>query len=438
MRGRPSDIRLLVLDVDGVLTDGRLYYSDSGWEAKAFNAHDGQGIKLLRGRGIKTAIISGRSSEAVRRRAEELGIDEVRLGVKDKLSTLGEILTKYGISPQQAAYIGDDVGDLEVMKSVGFPVAVANAHESVKRVAAYVTKRNGGDGAVREICDMLIYADEANEGNVNAVRIGDIRIGGGASLALIAGPCVIESRDHSLKMAEAIRSVAERIGIPFIFKSSYDKANRSSIRSYRGPGLDEGLRILDEVRRHVGVPVLSDVHCVRQIPAAAEVLDVIQIPAFLCRQTDLLIEAGKTGKPINVKKGQFLSPWEMRNVVEKILSTGNDRILLTERGTSFGYNNLVVDMRSLPIMRSLGYPVVFDATHSVQLPGGAGTRSGGQREFVPYLARAAVAAGVDALFMEVHDSPDEALCDGPNMIDLKTLERVLIQVIQIDRVVKYA
>ncbi len=263
------------------------------------------------------------------------------------------------------------------------------------------------------------------------VRVGEIRIGGGRPLVLIGGPCAIESEKHALMTAERLAGIAREQGVPFIYKSSYDKANRSSVHGYRGPGLVEGLRILRKVRDTLGVPVLSDVHQVREVDPAAEVLDAIQIPAFLCRQTDLVLAAAATGKPVNVKKGQFLAPRDMQNVVDKILSRGNGAILLTERGTSFGYHNLVVDMRGLADMRALGYPVVFDATHSVQLPGGAGDRSGGERKYVPGLARAAVAFGVDALFMEMHEDPDRTLpdgrplSDGPNMLRIDDLPRLL-------------
>ena len=263
------------------------------------------------------------------------------------------------------------------------------------------------------------------------VRIGGVRIGGGQPLALIGGPCAIESEKHALMTAERIAAIAAARGVPFIYKSSYDKANRSSITGYRGPGLAEGLRILRKVRDTVGVPVLSDVHQVSEVGPAAEILDILQIPAFLCRQTDLILAAARTGRPVNVKKGQFLAPADMKNVVDKILSVGNRSILLTERGTSFGYQNLVVDMRGLPDMRALGCPVVFDATHSVQLPGGAGDRSGGERKYVPALARAAVAVGIDALFMEMHEDPDRTLpdgrplSDGPNMLRIDDLPRLL-------------
>ena len=265
------------------------------------------------------------------------------------------------------------------------------------------------------------------------IRIGELRLGGGAPLLLVAGPCVIESEEHLLRTGEAIKAVCDGEGVPLILKSSYDKANRSSDRSFRGPGLREGLRILQRVKEKLSVPVLSDVHEVDQVSAAADVLDIIQIPAFLCRQTDLLVAAAKTDKPVNVKKGQFLSPWDARNIVEKLRSAGSERIVLTERGTSFGYNNLVVDLRSLPVMRSLGYPVLFDATHSLQLPGGAGHASSGQAEFIPYLARAAVAAGVDGLFMEVHPDPANAPSDGSNMLPLDALQGLLRQLVDIGR-----
>ncbi len=268
------------------------------------------------------------------------------------------------------------------------------------------------------------------------VTIGSITIGEGHPLALIAGPCAIEGEHFMLDVAARLRDITAKAGIPFIFKSSYDKANRTSIRSYRGPGLNEGLAILQKIKETVGVPVLSDVHAVEEVEAAAKVLDILQIPAFLCRQTDLVVAAARTGKPVNVKKGQFLAPWDAKNIVEKVRSAGNEQTLLTERGVSFGYNNLVADMRSLVVMRSFGVPVVFDATHSVQLPGGAGTASAGEREFVPYLARAAVATGCDALFMEIHPDPDRAPSDGPNMLRLEDLPALLSQVIQIDRIVR--
>jgi 2-dehydro-3-deoxyphosphooctonate aldolase (KDO 8-P synthase) len=271
---------------------------------------------------------------------------------------------------------------------------------------------------------------------MHPVSVGSISIGDGHPLVLIGGPCATEGEAFMLDVAARLRDITAKAGVPFIFKSSYDKANRTSIRSYRGPGLSEGLEILQKIKDVVGVPVLSDVHAVEEVEPAAAVLDVLQIPAFLCRQTDLVVAAAQTGKPVNVKKGQFLAPWDAKNIVEKVRSVGNDQVLLTERGASFGYNYLVSDMRSLVVMRSFDVPVVFDATHSVQLPGGAGTASGGQREFVPHLARAAVATGCDALFMEIHPDPDHAPSDGPNMLRLDDLPALLAQVTQIDRIVR--
>lgn len=271
---------------------------------------------------------------------------------------------------------------------------------------------------------------------MNTVKIGNITVGGQNPIALIAGPCVIEDPQRTLKIGQSIKAIADRLGVPYIFKASFDKANRSSHSSFRGPGLEKGLAILKHIKETLKVPVLSDIHCSNQIEAAAAVLDILQIPAFLSRQTDLLHQAALTGKVVNVKKGQFLAPNDMKNVINKLREAGNENILLTERGASFGYNNLVADMRGLPIMRSMGYPVVFDATHCVQLPGGAGTSSAGQREFVPYLTRAAVATGIDVLFMEVHDNPEEALSDGPNMLYVDQLEDLLKDVIAIDNVVK--
>ncbi len=260
---------------------------------------------------------------------------------------------------------------------------------------------------------------------MNIVSIGDYKVGDGKKLLLMAGPCVLEGYDRSLAIGKSVKAIAEKLGINYVFKASYDKANRSSYKSFRGPGLQEGLEILSAIKKELQVPVVSDVHEVSQIDSAAQVLDVLQIPAFLCRQTDLVYAAAQTGRTVNVKKGQFLAPWDMKNVVDKILEANNQNIMLTERGASFGYNTLVTDMRGLVIMRELGYPVVMDATHSVQIPGGKGTSSGGQSQYVPHMARAAMAVGADALFLEVHDNPDEALSDGPNMVRLDQLEDLL-------------
>ncbi|MBI4654862.1 MAG: 3-deoxy-8-phosphooctulonate synthase [Nitrospirae bacterium] len=268
------------------------------------------------------------------------------------------------------------------------------------------------------------------------IKIGEVSIGGKSPLVFIAGPCVIETEKLTLKIAERLKKLSDTLNVPLIFKSSYDKANRTSVKSYRGPGLKEGLRILEKVKKTTGMPVLSDIHSVEEISQAAEVLDVLQIPAFLCRQTDLIIASAKTGKPVNIKKGQFLSPWDVKNVIDKLLSTGNNNIIITERGTSFGYNNLVVDFRGLPIIRSYGYPVIFDVTHSLQLPGGQGSSSGGQIEFAEPLARAAVAVDVDGLFLEVHLEPDKALCDGPNMLSMDKLTSLIQKVIGISKVVR--
>jgi len=268
------------------------------------------------------------------------------------------------------------------------------------------------------------------------ITLGNLRIGRGAPLGVIAGPCVIESKESALRHAAALKEKADRVGVAYIFKSSYDKANRSSLGSFRGPGLEKGLEILAAVKDKIGVPILTDVHEIDQVGAVKEVADVLQIPAFLCRQTDFVLAVAKSGRVVNIKKGQFLAPWDMRNIVEKISSTGNDKILLTERGASFGYNNLVSDMRSLVVLRELGYPVVFDATHSLQLPGGLGHASGGERKYIPALARAGVAAGVDVLFMEVHEDPDHAKSDGPNSLNLKDFEGLLQIVKEIDALVK--
>ena len=278
--------------------------------------------------------------------------------------------------------------------------------------------------------------DDAIHPTCRHVAVGSFEIGNDLPLVMIAGPCVLESRAHALEMSQALKEIAERLGIGLIYKTSFDKANRTSIDSPRGVGLDEALPILAEVREHVGLPVLTDVHAPEQCAVVAEAVDVLQIPAFLCRQTDLLVAAARTGKPINVKKGQFLAPWDMANVVEKIRRAGNDSVMVCERCASFGYNTLVSDLRALPILARTGCPVVFDATHSVQQPGGQGSTSGGQREFVPLLARAAVAAGVAAVFVETHQDPDNAPSDGPNMIPLNELPGLIATLIEFDRLAK--
>jgi 2-dehydro-3-deoxyphosphooctonate aldolase (KDO 8-P synthase) len=270
----------------------------------------------------------------------------------------------------------------------------------------------------------------SNPGNQEPILVGP-----GQPFLFIAGPCVLESEALAREVAAALKEIAGRLSISFVFKSSFDKANRTSLDSYRGPGMDEGLEILADIRRDYNVPVISDIHETRQVKRASAVLDVLQIPAFLCRQTDLLVAAAKSKKAINLKKGQFVSPWDMANAVNKIRASGNKNLMLCERGFALGYNNLVVDMRALPVMRSLGCPVIFDATHSVQLPGGSGGSSGGQREFIPPLARAAVAAGLDGIFMEVHPRPEKALCDGPNSMPLELVEPLLQKLLKIHAVV---
>lgn len=265
------------------------------------------------------------------------------------------------------------------------------------------------------------------------VVAGNVKIGGGNPVVLIAGPCVIESETSVLRHAKALKAIADKLSMPFIFKASYDKANRTSIHSYRGPGLKKGLKILKKIKDLLGLPILSDVHCVEDVGEVAKVLDIIQIPAFLSRQTDLIVASANTGKAVNIKKGQFLAPWDMVHAIKKIESTGNHKIILTERGVSFGYNNLVSDFRSLLIMKDFGYPVVYDATHSVQMPGGKGDKSGGERKFIPYLSMAAVTCGADAIFMEVHENPDKAPSDGPNMIKLSELEKMLLGLRRVER-----
>ncbi len=271
---------------------------------------------------------------------------------------------------------------------------------------------------------------------VKSITIQDIKIGGGSPFVLIAGPCVVEDRDLTLSIARELKAMTTLLGVPLIFKASYDKANRTSLGSYRGPGMEKALDILANVKRETGLPLLTDVHAVTEIRPAAAVVDVLQIPALLCRQTDLVVGAASTGKIVNIKKGQFLAPWDVEHIIDKALSIGKGNIMITERGASFGYNNLVVDFRGIPLMRDAGHPVVFDATHSVQLPGGRGSASGGDREMAGCLARAAVAVGVDGLFFEVHPNPEEALCDGPNSLRLDTLPGLLEELQKIDEVIK--
>lgn len=274
-----------------------------------------------------------------------------------------------------------------------------------------------------------------NTVSIHPTPVGPISVGPGAPLLLLAGPCVLESGELAWEIAREMKAICSRLGISYVFKASFDKANRTSLSSFRGPGAEKGLRILGRLREEIGVPVVSDIHEPNQAEMAAEYLDILQIPAFLCRQTDLLVAAAKTGKVVNVKKGQFVSPWDMENAVNKLRGAGTEKILLTERGASFGYNNLVVDMRSLAVMRSFGYPVVYDATHSVQLPGGAGGSSGGQREFIAPLSRAAMAVGIDGLFIEVHPDPAKALCDGPNSLPLDAVEPLLRQLLTVRQAV---
>jgi 2-dehydro-3-deoxyphosphooctonate aldolase (KDO 8-P synthase) len=263
---------------------------------------------------------------------------------------------------------------------------------------------------------------------MDKVRVGEILIGKGNPLVLIAGPCVIENEEMAFMTAIKLKEICDRLKLPFIFKSSYDKANRTSLSSFRGPGMEKGLRILNDIKKRFSIPVISDVHSVEEVKAASQILDVLQIPAFLCRQTDLVLSCSRTGKPVNIKKGQFLSPWDVKNVIEKFVSTGNHHLMITDRGTSFGYNNLVVDFRGFPVIRSFGYPMLFDVTHSLQLPGGEGSQTGGQREFAAPLARAAAAAGVDGLFIEVHPNPSRALSDSATMLPLDEMEALLNQV----------
>lgn len=271
---------------------------------------------------------------------------------------------------------------------------------------------------------------------VREILVGKIKIGGENPFVLIAGPCVIESELSALRHAKALKALTSRLGIPFIYKSSFDKANRTSLDSFRGPGLTKGLAILKRIKKELGLAVLSDVHCKADIKEASKVLDIIQIPAFLSRQTDLILAAAKSGKCVNIKKGQFLAPWDMKNVINKIEWTGNRNIILTERGVTFGYNNLVSDFRSILIMKEFGYPVIYDATHSVQMPGGLGNKSGGERRFIPYLAASAIACGANGIFLEVHEDPDNSLSDGPNMVRLKDLESILLKLKKIEKAAK--
>lgn len=268
------------------------------------------------------------------------------------------------------------------------------------------------------------------------IKIKNVTIGGKSPIALIAGPCVIESEKSAIRHAEYLKALTKKLDIPFIYKTSFDKANRTSIKSYRGPGVKKGINILKKIKEELEIPVISDIHAREEISKVRDVLDVIQIPAFLSRQTDIIIEVALTGKPINIKKGQFLAPWDIKHIIEKVESVKNKNILITERGTSFGYNRLVSDFRSIPIMRKLGYPVIFDATHSVQSPGGMGNKSGGERHFVESLALAAIVCGADAIFIEVHEDPESALSDGPNMLPLKSLENFIKKIKKIEKAAK--
>ncbi len=424
--------RALIFDVDGVMTDGRLFLGSGAEPRAAFHARDGTAIARLRQAGVRLAVLSGRDGSGLRGRFERLGIPDVRLGVKDKVTVLGELLAGWGLAASDVAMVGDDHIDVGAMRLVGFAIAPADAAPAVRAVAHWVTKACGGRGVLAEIADAWLAVDSAGP----AVHVGDLRLSDDGALTLLAGLNVLETRDETLRVAAELQRAARTVGLGMVFKASFDKANRSAGRSFRGPGLELGLQWLAEVKRELGLPILTDVHSPEQCRAVAEVADLVQIPAFLVRQTDLVSAAAKTGRPLHLKKMQMMAPSEMRSVVDKAVEAGAEGVVLCERGTSFGYGNLVVDPLSFPQLAAFGWPVSFDVTHALQTPGSLGGATGGRGQWVEPLAMSAVAIGIAALFVEVHPDPARAPCDGGSALPLDRAEGLFRAVADLDSFVK--
>ena len=461
-RTRASRIRALLFDVDGVLTDGGLPYGTGGMEMKRFNVQDGVAVQQAQQAGLLTGVITGRDDEAVRRRSTELKLDFTAFGCADKLEAYRTFKRRFTLSDDEIAFVGDDVPDLPVLRRCGLACAPADAHATVRSQAVLVTRRPGGSGALREVADFILASQTERESPAASdsekpptradapyptplphepsrdVRIAPhVVLSNDRPFVLLAGMNVLESRDLAFRVAETLLRATEALGIAFVFKASFDKANRSSIDSYRGPGLEQGLELLQQIKQHFDVPILTDIHEHTQAETVAEVVDVLQIPAFLCRQTDLLAAACRTGRPLHIKKMQMMAPHEMGNVLKKCEALGNDQLMICERGTSFGYGNLVVDPLAFPQLKTFGYPVTFDVTHALQMPGALGASTGGRGSYVESLALAGMSQGIAGLFLECHPDPAQARCDGPCALPLDQVQPVLQHLKALDDLVKH-
>ena len=457
-RTRASRIRALLFDVDGVLTDGGLLYGEGGQELKRFNVQDGIAVRQAQQAGLLTGVITGRDGEAVRRRSAELDLDFTAFGCADKLEAYRDFKQRFALADDEIAFVGDDAPDLAVLERCGLACAPADAHAAARSTAALVTRRKGGSGALREVADFILAAQTRPEPSdpeppsADALpptpnRLPDepgrdvhvapnVVLSNERPFALLAGMNVLESRDLAFRVAETLVRATEALGVAYVFKASFDKANRSSIDSYRGPGLDEGLALLQQIKQHFGVPILTDIHEPTQAEPVAEVADVLQIPAFLVRQTDLLTAACQTGRPLHIKKMQMMAPHEMGNVLRKCEALGHDQLIVCERGTSFGYGNLVVDPLSFPQLKAFGYPVTFDVTHALQMPGALGASTGGRGAYVENLALAGMSQGLAGLFLECHPDPAQAKCDGPCALPLDQVQPLLQRLKALDDLVK--
>ena len=457
-RTRARRIRALLFDVDGVLTDGGLLYGEGGLEMKRFNVQDGIAVRQAQQAGLLTGVITGRDGEAVRRRSDELDLDFAAFGCADKLDAYRTFKNRFSLNDDEIAFVGDDVPDLPVLTRCGLPCAPTDAHTAAHAQAILVTRKPGGSGALREIADFIL-ASQAEPDTATAPvsstkkslslpqNLPDetqrdvcitprVALSNDRPFVLIAGMNVLESRDLAFEVVEALVRATEALDVPYVFKASFDKANRSSIDSFRGPGIDEGLGLLQQIKNHFGVPVLTDIHEPAQAAPVAEVADVLQIPAFLARQTNLLAAACRTGRPLHIKKMQMMAPHEMGNVLKKCETLGNDQLILCERGTSFGYGNLVVDPLAFPQLKTFGYPVTFDVTHALQMPGALGEATGGRGAYVESLARAGLSQGIAGLFLECHPDPAQAKCDGPCALPLRQIQPTLHHLKALDDLVK--
>jgi 2-dehydro-3-deoxyphosphooctonate aldolase (KDO 8-P synthase) len=419
-----------LFDVDGVMTDGRLLIGADGEPRALFHARDGTALQRLSAAGVRLAVVSGRDGAALRGRFERLGVDVVRLGVRNKGVVLDELLDRWSLAASDVAMVGDDHIDLPVLRRVGLAVAPADAPEAVRRACHLVTTAPGGRGVLSELADRWLAAEPVG------VRVGDVVLAQRGRLALLAGLNVLETRDGALRAASRLAGAARAAGLPLVFKASYDKANRSAGTSFRGPGLQTGLRWLSDVRDATGLPLLTDVHEPAQCAVAAEVVDLLQIPAFLVRQTDLVTAAARTGRPLHLKKMTTMAPGDMEHAARKADEAGATGVVLCERGTAFGYANLVVDPLAFAALAETGRPVSFDVTHAVQTPGSLGNATGGRRAAVPALARVGVAAGLAALFVEFHDDPDRAPCDGGSALPFEAAAGLFREVADLDAFVK--